>query len=295
MRHRWLLAAVAAVSLSGAACGADGDAGSGSAARAPARPGSTTTMAAPAPVPETATTSAAPDPLARPAWLGRRALPAAPDGTVRAGPTPPELDPRHLRTVDGLPPPRDGRFHSTVGRVPPDVAERSSWHPGCPVALADLRYVTVSFWGFDDRAHTGELLVHRSAAAPFVGVFHRLFDARYPIEEMRVTSRADLDAPPTGDGNNTSAFACRPSRGSTSWSQHAHGRAVDVNPFQNPYHDGDRVLPELASSYLDRRNVRPGMITPGDQVTGAFGAIGWEWGGLWTRPTDYMHFSADDR
>src|SRR4029453_7628892 len=97
------------------------------------------------------------------------------------------------------------------------------------VFSSDL-YVTVSFWGFDDRAHTGELLVHRSAAAPFVGVFHRLFDARYPIEEMRVTSRADLDAPPTGDGNNTSAFACRPSRGSTSWSHHAHGRAVDVNP-----------------------------------------------------------------
>lgn len=294
MRDRWLLAAVVALYLSGAACGADGHTGAGSPARAADRPAATTVSGAHAP--RTATTMPSqPDPLARPAWLGTRVLPTNRDGTAQVEPTPPELNPRHLRTVDVLPPPADRRYHSSAGPVPPDVAARSTWQPACPVALADLRYVTVSFWGFDGRPHTGELLVHRDAAEGFVGVFRTLFAARYPIEEMRVTTRADLDAPATGDGNDTSAFACRPTRGSTSWSEHAYGKAVDVNPFQNPYTNGTRVLPELASAYLDRANVRPGMIEPGDLITGAFGAIGWEWGGRWRGPTDFMHFSADDR
>ena len=93
---------------------------------------------------------------------------------------------------------------------------------------------------------------------PLVTVFRRLYDARFPIEEMRITTQAEQDAPPTGDGNDTGAFACRPVRGATSYSQHAYGLAVDVNPFQNPYLKGDLVLPELASSYRDRGPAPPG-------------------------------------
>ena len=62
----------------------------------------------------------------------------------------------------------------------------------------------------------------------------------------------------------TGSFACRPVRGGTEYSQHAYGLAVDLDPFQNPYHRDDLVLPELASSYLDRW-LRPGMITPDDR------------------------------
>ena len=101
-----------------------------------------------------------------------------------------------------------------------------------------------------------------------------------------------LNAPPTGDTNTTEAFACRPVRGSTAWSQHAYGLAVDVNPFQNPYHKGQVVLPELATAYLDRPPARPGMIQPGGPVVQAFTAIGWPWGGHYRSLKDYMHFSA---
>jgi D-alanyl-D-alanine carboxypeptidase len=297
MRDRRPAAAVVALALSlcCVACGSRGDPDRAGMTTTTSAPTTTSAIAAPAPATTAPPTTAAPDPLARPAWLGTRVLPAGPEGVVAARPTPAALDPRHLRTVDVLPPPADGRFHATVGPVPAAVAARSSWQAACPVTLADLRYVTVSFRGFDGRAHTGELLVHRDAAQPFVGVFRTLFADGYPIEEMRVTSRADLDAPVTGDGNNTSAFACRPTRGSTRWSEHAFGKAVDVNPFQNPYRNGARILPELATSYLDRADVRPGMIAAGDPVTAAFGRIGWAWGGLWHQPVDYMHFSADNR
>lgn len=230
---------------------------------------------------------------ATPSWrVGAHPLPRREDGLGEIRPTPPELVNRRLPTVDRLPPPADGRYTASVRPVPDRVLARSTWRPGCPVARTELRYLTMSFWGFDGRAHTGEMLVHARAARPITRVFARLFAVRFPIEEMRVVGAAELDAAPTGDGNNTTAFVCRPARGQTSWSAHASGLAVDVNPFCNPYTTGSIVLPERASSYLDRQRVRPGMILPADATVHAFAGIGWSWGGEWRGPRDLMHFSA---
>ncbi|MBW3659876.1 MAG: M15 family metallopeptidase [Actinobacteria bacterium] len=228
-----------------------------------------------------------------PAWLGTRELPRRADGYGEIQPTPPDLDPRHIATRDLLPPPNGLTFRSSVRPVPDDVLARSTWHEDCPVPRDELRYVQVSFWGFDARPHTGELLVAAGVAEDMVTVFEQLYEARFPIEEMRVVDASELELPPTGDGNNTTGFVCRPVRGRTSWSQHALGLAVDVNPFHNPYVKDDVVLPELASTYTHREDVRPGMVVAGDVVTTAFADIGWGWGGDWTSPYDPMHFSSD--
>lgn len=230
-----------------------------------------------------------------PAWLGQRVLPSGPDGFGIADGTPPVLRDRRFRTVDLLPPPSSERFSSSIRPVPKRVLRRSTWQPRCPVRARDLSYVTVSFWGFDRRPHTGELIVNGSVAKDIVLVFERLHRARWPIEEMRVTAKAELDAPPTGDGNNTGAFVCRPARGSSGWSEHASGLAVDINPFHNPYVRDDLVLPELASAYANRTWQRPGMIRRGDVVTEAFEDIGWSWGGDWVSAKDWMHFSSSGR
>jgi hypothetical protein len=132
-------------------------------------------------------------------------------------------------------------------------------------------------------------------AGGVVSVFRTLYAARFPIEEMRLPTTADLDARPTGDGNNTAAMVCRAARGSTAWSAHAYGLAIDLDPFDNPYHRGDVVLPELASAYLDRRWVRPGMVEPGSVAVRAFARIGWSWGGAWRSLKDYEHFTATGR
>jgi hypothetical protein len=230
-----------------------------------------------------------------PAWLGTRPLPTDEDGYGVTSGTPPELRDRRFVTVDLLAPPADGRFHSTVTAVPAAVAERSTWSAGCPVTLAELRYVTVTFRGFDGRAHTGELLVNRAVAADVVTVFRRVFEAGFPIERMRVTTVEERDAVPTGDGNNTGAFTCRSAVGTSRWSEHAFGRAIDVNPFQNPYVKGRLVLPELATAYTARDRGLPGMITAAGPVVAAFRAVGWQWGGGWRSSKDYMHFSVNGR
>jgi hypothetical protein len=268
-------------------------------ATGPSRPaaGGAPSTAAPAPPATTSPPAPAQPATSRPstAWrLGARPLPLRPDGFGQVLPTPPALRDRRLPTVDLLPPPPGGRFRSTVRPIDAAIRARmgATWSPACPVPLAGLRYVTVSFRGFDGRPHTGELVVNRRVAGQVVSVFARLYQAGFPIEQMRLVTTADLEAHPTGDGDNTAAFVCRAARQQRRWSAHAYGLAVDVDPFQNPYRRGDLVLPELASAYLDRGWVRPGMIRRGDVVTTAFAAIGWTWGGNWRSPTDLMHFSA---
>jgi hypothetical protein len=219
-------------------------------------------------------------------------LPRQANGFGEIRPTPRELRVRRFTLPDRLPElPGTGFASRITTPAPRDVIARSTWKPGCPVAATDLSWVRVTFVGFDGARHTGELRVNRSAAAYLVSVFRQLYAAKFPIEEMRITRADELDAPPTGDGNNTGAFNCRPVRGATAYSQHAYGLAIDVNPFQNPYTKGEVVLPELASSYLDRGWVRPGMIEPDGPVVRAFSTIGWMWGGTWHSLKDLQHFS----
>jgi hypothetical protein len=207
--------------------------------------------------------------------------------------TPEVLRDRRLPTADLLPPPADGRFAATVEPVSTAVRGRmgETWSPACPVALTDLRHLTVSFRGFDGLPHTGELVVAARVADDVVQVFRALYAEGFPIEEMRLPTTADLRAAPTGDGNNTAAYVCRAARGQKRWSAHAYGVSVDVNPFHNPLVKRDLVVPELASAYADRTDVRPGMHLAGGPAVRAFAAVGWTWGGTWRRSKDPMHFS----
>jgi hypothetical protein len=173
---------------------------------------------------------------------------------------------------------------------------RFTYRAGCPVPPAQLRLVRVSHWGFDGRTHAGSLVVNRSVARDVVTVFRRLYAARFPIRRMRPVSayRGSDDASMAAD--NTSAFNCRAAVGSAtrSWSLHAYGLAIDVNPVENPYLLGGRPRPSAGRRYLDRSRLRAGMAVEGGVLVRAFASIGWGWGGRWGAP-DYQHFSTSGR
>ena len=231
-----------------------------------------------------------------PPWLGTWVLPRTADGYGEVRPTPRVMRVRRWNTRDSIPKLPGTGFKAIVADpAPASVIARSTWQPGCPVGREDLAWVRLTYRGFDKARHSGEMLVNGSVARDLVEVFRRLYRANFPIESMGIARLEDLDAPPTGDGNVTGSFACRPVRGGATFSQHAYGLAVDVNPFQNPYHRADVVLPELASAYLQRRWLRPGMIGPDGPVVRAFAAMGWEWGGEWSSLKDYQHFSVNGR
>jgi hypothetical protein len=153
-----------------------------------------------------------------------------------------------------------------------------SWHRGCPVGPARLRRLRVSYWGFDGRAHTGTLIVHRSTVRDLTKVFR-------PVDAYRANDDRSMAA------DNTSAFNCRFVSGTSRWSVHASGKAIDVNPVENPYVTGSRVRPPAGRAYLDRSNFRPGMAVRGGLLVRAFAAVDWQWGGRWTGSPDYQHFS----
>ncbi len=93
------------------------------------------------------------------------------------------------------------------------------------------------------------------------------------------------------EDNNTSAFNCRGIPGTNQWSEHAYGRAIDLNPLLNPYIDGNGALqPKNAAAYLDRSRTDPGLLHNGDPAVHVFTDRGWRWGGYWTTPIDYQHF-----
>jgi hypothetical protein len=169
----------------------------------------------------------------------------------------------------------------------------TSWRPGCPVAPADLRRVTVPHWGFDGRVRRGTLVVHRAHARHVLGVMRRLFRARFPIERMEPVEAYGSDDVRSMAANNTSAFNCR--RLGDGWSEHAHGRAIDINPLRNPMIRDGVASPAAGARFADRSRRAPGTIHAGDAVVRAFAAIGWGWGGDWRSPVDYQHFSASGR
>ena len=76
---------------------------------------------------------------------------------------------------------------------------------------------------------------------------------------------------------------------------HAYGLAIDVNPRENPYLLGGRVLPPAGRRYLDRGRERAGMAVAGGVLVRAFEARGWGWGGRWSGSPDYQHFSTTGR
>ena len=187
-------------------------------------------------------------------------------------------------------------FRSAVRTIGPELADRmrpSTWRPGCPVPLRDLRYLRVSFVRFDGTAGYGRMVVHEEVARSVVGVFRTLYEQRFPIQRMRLVDAYGGSDDASMAADNTSAFNCRRVTGGTSWSEHSYGRAIDVNPVQNPYVAGSTVAPPAGASYVDRSPLRKGMVTPG--VRAAFASIGWGWGGSWTTKKDYQHFSSTGR
>jgi hypothetical protein len=193
---------------------------------------------------------------------------------------------------------REPSFRGTI--APLGAARRTSmngrsWHSGCPVSLGDLRLLRLTHWGFDGRVHTGELVVNADVAAPVLSVMRRLYRVHFPIRRLRLVDAYGGDDFRSIEADNTSAFNCRAATGSTRWSEHAYGHAIDVNPIENPYVSRGRTAHPASVPFLVRSRIRPGMAYEGGVLVRAFRAIGWGWGGDWSGDRDYQHFSASGR
>ncbi len=160
---------------------------------------------------------------------------------------------------------------------------------GSPAPLSVLESQTllsIPFIGFDGQTRIGELVVHRDLAREVSEIFRQILLARFPIEQMLPIVAFNWSDDDSMRANNCSAFNYRVKVGKTGLSAHATGRAIDINPRQNPYQSGELVLPEGAVYDQSAR----GTLTPGSVPVRVFEGFGWIWGGLWTSIQDYHHF-----
>lgn len=170
-----------------------------------------------------------------------------------------------------------------------------SWREGCPVGLDELRLVLVAHRDEEGRSRRGRLVVHRDHAEAIGRVFERLHALRFVVPSVRPAWEFDGDDDAMMRANNTSAFNCRTIGGGSTWSEHAWGRALDLNPLWNPYVRGERVDPPEGRGFVERDAGRPGTVVADGPVVRAFAEIGWRWGGSWRSARDYQHFSATGR
>ena len=193
-------------------------------------------------------------------------------------------------------------FHGKIDRLPRELSAEmrgTTWKPGCPVALDDLRVLHFNYWGLSGVVKRGPMVVNASVAQDVLWVFRQLFDSRFPLKRVGLTREfvpSKFEPVISSTRSVTASFNCRPVitplGPGDDFSQHAYGLAVDVNPVQNPFVAADGFVRNTeARPYVDRSKDLPGMIHGGDVVVRSFAAIGWEWGGFWSGGKDYMHFS----
>lgn len=192
-------------------------------------------------------------------------------------------------------------YRATILNITPNIKKRmingNSWRRGCPVDIKDLRYIKLSYYGFDKNSHIGELIVNKDISKSIVKIFKKLYIIKYPIKQMRLVSDFNGKDWVSIEADNTSAFNCRYIDGTKKWSNHTYGKAIDINPIENPYisktgHIDHKASLKFANRKYDRQRgiSDKAIIRKYDKVYNIFIKNGWLWGGNWHTIKDYQHF-----
>ena len=188
----------------------------------------------------------------------------------------------------------------TASVIPDSVFVRMQGHSypeGCTLPRTDLRYLRVLHYDLDGEVQMGEMVCNKAIADDLLTIFRALYDAGYPIGQMRLIDDYDADDNRSMAANNTSCFCYRRIAGSTRLSKHSLGMAVDINPLYNPWVRTVKgrivVAPAEATPYADRKAIFPCKLTASDLCTHLFLQHGFHWGGFWKNSKDYQHFEKE--
>lgn len=181
--------------------------------------------------------------------------------------------------------------------IPTSIVQKmlgKSYKEECPIPITDLAYVVVTYYDMQGKICSGELVVHKKIALLVMDIFRDIYEAKFPIEKMRLIDEYDADDDRSMEDNNSSAFCFRRNT-NRPWivSNHGLGLAIDINTRLNPFVKGDKVAPSNGRKYADRSLTEPGMILPNDAVVRAFKERGFTWGGDFQSHKDYQHFEFD--
>jgi len=192
------------------------------------------------------------------------------------------------------------QYKAQISKIPKKIArqmiDKGSWRNGCPVEMYDLRYLKINYLDFNYKKKTGEMIVHKSVAYDVVEIFRELYNSNYPIKQMKIISHYNANDFASIEADNTSAFNCRKVTSGKKWSNHSYGKAIDINPIENPYISKSGYISH-PKSFPFRKRVHKhntskdkAMIIKNDYIIQLFKERGWKWGGNWRTIKDYQHF-----
>lgn len=159
-------------------------------------------------------------------------------------------------------------------RAPRDIIDK--------LCLLDVRYRA-----FDGRLHQGQLVIHREIKQDIVEIFALIERTEFPVFQVVPIVRYDWSDDLSMADNNTSAFNYRLVQGTDRLSNHAFGKAVDINPYLNPVIDEDGRIDPPGASYIP---THVGTLDDLHPVVREFLIRGWRWGGHFRPKKDYHHF-----
>jgi len=153
--------------------------------------------------------------------------------------------------------------------------------------IESLSLIHVSYRAFDCRLHQGQLVVHKEVVPDILEIFRFVEALGFPVAKAIPIVRYDWSDDRSMADNNSSAFNYRLVLGTERLSRHAFGRAVDINPCQNPViYENGRISPEGAAYDMEKE----GTFSDTHSVVREFQGRGWQWGGHFKTLKDYHHF-----
>ena len=150
------------------------------------------------------------------------------------------------------------------------------------LVLLDVVYLSV-----DKKKHAGQILINKSVRQDVEFFFDFLLRKEFIIEKVKPIVIYNWSDVKSMEDNNSSAFNYRNIEGTNRLSNHAFGRAIDINPQWNPViHKDGRVSPENGK-YDIKRN---GTFYQNHEIVREMKSRGWRWGGDFSSYADNHHF-----
>jgi hypothetical protein len=153
--------------------------------------------------------------------------------------------------------------------------------------ILTLSLVDVLYYSFDGRKHQGQIIVNRELEDDIYDIFNYIEKILFPIGKVvPIVAYQWHDGNSMAD-NNSSSFNFRVIEGTTKLSMHSLGKAMDINPVQNPVIYPNGIVAPEGAKYQPSES---GTLTADHAVVKEFLRRGWHWGGNFDQPKDYHHF-----
>ncbi len=147
--------------------------------------------------------------------------------------------------------------------------------------------VDVNFYSsVTKKIEAGQILINSDLKESIKRVFRQMAKWKFPMKSVFPIAKYGWNDELSMVNNNTSAYNYREVTGGGRLSWHALGRAIDINPQQNPYIKNGKILPKNGAY----KPGQPGTLDRNHPVVKLFLREGWSWGGNWRSLKDYQHF-----